>query len=179
MSCIVGIKYKNRVYMGADSCVTETDRSLIIKDPKIFKRGDFLIGFCGDLRPCQILKQAKFSNEIDSISKLVEFIKDLFKKEGYIRRGKEHDEPIVFIDSEFMVAHKGRLYVISDDLSIVEDAKNNYTAIGSGANYALGVLYSNRNSKMSTRKRLIESLGASAYFDPKVSGPFKIFSVEK
>lgn len=179
MSCIVGIKHKRKIYMGADSCVTEGDKVLTLKDPKIFKRGEFLIGFCGDLRAGQLLKHTKISKDINSIDKFVEFMKDLFKKEGIIRKGKDIDEPALLMDAEFIVAHKGRMYVIGADLSIVEDGKNDYCAIGSGSSFALGSLYATRNTKIIPRKRLLNALKCSAYFDPGVSAPFRVYSVTR
>ena len=177
MSCIVGIKHKSKIYMGADSCVTEGDKVLTFKDSKIFRRGDFLIGFCGRLRVGQLLKHTKISKDIDSIEKLVEFMKDLFKKEGYIRKGKDIDEPVFSIDTEFIIVHNGRMYVVGADLSIVEDGKNDYCAIGSGADFALGALFATKNVRMIPRKRLLNAFKCSAYFDPGVNGPFRVYSV--
>lgn len=179
MSCIVGIKEKDKIYLGADSCVTEGTKIVVLKDPKIFKRGEFLIGFCGGLRSGQLLKHTKINKNVKNISELVEFIKDLFEKEGYLRKSSNSEEPAVSVDTEFIVAHKGRMYVIGSDLSVVEDGKNDYAAIGSGATFALGSLYATKNSKISIRKKLIKALQCSAYFDPGVSSPFRVYSVCK
>ena len=48
MTCIVGIAKGNTVWLGADSAAT--DRALnrtIIKDPKVFVKGNIAFGVCG------------------------------------------------------------------------------------------------------------------------------------
>lgn len=178
MSCVVGIKQKGKIYLGADSCVTDAGRVLTLKDPKIFRRGEFLIGFCGDLRVGQLLKHTKIRG-IETIENFVEFMKELFKKEGYIRKYKDKDCPAISTETEFIIAHKGRMYTVGEDLSIVEDSKNDYAAIGSGADFALGSLFATKNTRISSRKRLIRALKCSAYFDPGVGTPFRVYSVKR
>ncbi|MHA1866844.1 MAG: hypothetical protein ACTSXD_02125 [Candidatus Heimdallarchaeaceae archaeon] len=180
MSCVVGIKYKDKIYMGADSCVTKGgDRVLTLTDPKIFRRKQFLIGFCGELRVGQFLKHTNIPKDIDTVDKLVEFMKTIFENEGFIRKGKDFDEPTLSVEAEFIVAYHGRIYIIGADLSVIEDGKNDYCAIGSGADFALGSLYTTKNQKVNPRKRLIRALKSSAYFDPGVSSPFRVYSITK
>jgi 20S proteasome alpha/beta subunit len=47
MTCIVGVEYNNKVYMGSDSCGSNDFAKISIDAPKIFLSGDVLIGYAG------------------------------------------------------------------------------------------------------------------------------------
>ena len=47
MTAIVGLVHKGRVWMGGDSAYSTDDEVWIQRDPKVFRRGDVLIGTCG------------------------------------------------------------------------------------------------------------------------------------
>ena len=49
MTLIIAVKDGNRIYMGSDSCVGGSHQRTIGR-PKIYKRGEFLIGSSGTLR---------------------------------------------------------------------------------------------------------------------------------
>ncbi len=56
MTCIVGFTKNNKVYIGGDSAGVSGLNISIRKDPKVFKRGKFLIGYTSSFRMGQLLR---------------------------------------------------------------------------------------------------------------------------
>jgi len=73
-------------------------------------------------------------------------------------------------DGEILVAVRGRLLHIQNNYQVIEYASN-YTAIGSGRDFALGALYS---TSFSARNRVEMALEAAQEFDEGTRGPFII-----
>ena len=55
MTCIVGLIDGNRVWMGGDSAGVSGLDITVRSDPKVFRNGDFLIGFTSSFRMGQLL----------------------------------------------------------------------------------------------------------------------------
>ena len=58
MTCIVALKDGNKVYLGGDGAASEEKTGLILQriDPKVFRVGQFGIGFVDSFRMGQILQ---------------------------------------------------------------------------------------------------------------------------
>ena len=56
MTCIVGIEHGGKVYIGGDSAGSDGHHLVIMAEPKVFKRGRFLIGYTTSFRMGQLLQ---------------------------------------------------------------------------------------------------------------------------
>lgn len=188
MTCIVALVHENKVLLGGDAAASDDKSGLIFQrtDPKVFKVGQFGIGFVDSFRMGQILqynwappvyKPTAGYRNLDKFvrTKLVESIKDAFKEHGYgnFSSGTEDgDIGGVFI---ITVQGAGRIFTMDSDFHIGE-ADVQYMAEGAGQELALGSLYSTGLIK-TPRKRVRMALEAAAKFNMSVRPPFTIIEV--
>lgn len=171
MTCVVGLITDTGIMFGADSLVTtESGSKLTLIDKKVFLKNNILFGFCGDLRFGQLVKH-RFNPPSPGRNKDIElfihtkFLPDLQK--FFIDSGYNKIESGSF---DIMVGIHKSIFVISDDFSVVE-TPNRYQAIGSGSDYALGVMYATK-SIFNPTQRITLALEASSSFCQTVSKPF-------
>ena len=180
MTCIVGWVDKNKdIYMGCDSLGTGNGITWHLEDSKIFKNGEFLIGFCGCVRFENIIqykfKCVKQKSTMDDrtymytvfVDTLIKCIKDngwLKNKEDVISLGD---------NSVLLVGYKGFLYELCGDLQL-NRVSENYRAIGAGKEIALGVLYAVQNESIKSEEKLLKSLRGANHFISSVGPPFRI-----
>ena len=188
MTCIVALIDGGKVYLGGDSAASEKDTGLIVQrtDPKVFKVGQYGIGYTDSFRMGQILQYSwkppvytptKNNSNLDKFmrTKFVDSIKEAFQESGYGKFGSgtdEGDEGGVFL---IAVAGTGRIFTMESDFHIGE-CDIEYMAEGSGQQVALGSLHSTSNIK-TPRKRVRMALEASAKFIMTVRGPFTIIEI--
>lgn len=188
MTCIVALIHENKVLLGGDAAASDDKSGLIFQrtDPKVFKVGQFGIGFVDSFRMGQILqynwtppvyKPTSGYRNLDKFvrTKLVESIKDAFKEHGYgnFSSGTEDgDIGGIFI---ITVQGAGRIFTMDSDFHIGE-ADVQYMAEGAGQELALGSLYSTGLIK-TPRKRVRMALEAAAKFNMSVRPPFTIIEV--
>lgn len=175
MTCIVGIVQKGKVYMGADSAGTDAYyNQQIRRDPKIFRNGDLLIGYCGSFRMGQLLglglnaptPKANQKPENYMVSELIPVIRTLLKENGYAKVENNVEE-----GGQFLVGYDGRLFNIESDFQVGE-SDDSFDACGAGAPVALGALYATRKNPK-PRDRMKLALEAAARFNASVRPPFK------
>jgi len=188
MTCIVALSVGNKVFLGGDSAASDEKSGLILQttDPKVFKVGQFGIGFCDSFRMGQILqyswtppiyKPTSGFKNLDKFmrTRFIESIKEAFQEHGYGKFGggtEDGDEGGIIL---IAVQNTGRLFTMDVDFHIAEiDVE--YTAEGSGQQVALGSLHSTTNIK-TPRKRVRMALEAAAKFIMSVRGPFTIIEV--
>ena len=70
------------------------------------------------------------------------------------------------------MAHQGKLYEILVDFQINQVAE--YDAIGAGASFAFGALYTMRKTNLKPEQRIKIALEAAAEFDTSTGPPFWI-----
>ena len=188
MTCIVGLIDNGKVYLGGDSAASDSKSGLIVQrtDPKVFKVGQYGIGFTDSFRMGQILQYqwkppiytpTKNNSNLDKFmrTKFVDSIKEVFKDHGYGNFGpgtEDGDEGGVFL---IAVAGTGRIFTMESDFHVGE-CDVMYMAEGSGQELALGSLFSTSNVK-TPRKRVRTALEAAAKFQMSVRGPFTIIEV--
>jgi len=171
MSCIIGLKHKGRVYVGADTAASNDDEIRMRKDKKVFKNGPFVIGYAGSIRTGQCLMRSYWKPPNSrNIFKIIECIRAHLNEFSLIR-----DDG--YIETTILLAYGRRMYEIQADFQVSESMEN-FTAIGSGKYYALGSLYTNRNyvGQIGPEEAVKEGLRASAYYCPAVRKPFIILS---
>ena len=189
MTCIVALIHDNKVLLGGDSAASEEKSGLIFSrtDPKVFKVGQFGIGFVDSFRMGQILqynwtppiyKPTSGYRNLDKFmrTKFVESVKEAFKEHGYGNQTpgstEDGDEGGIFI---ITVQGSGRIFTMDSDFHIGE-ADIQYMAEGAGQDLALGSLFSTVTIK-TPRKRVRMALEAAAKFNMTVRPPFTIIEV--
>lgn len=178
MTCIVGLKDKNNVYIGCDSLgsngVIKTNRV----DSKVFKKNDFLIGFTSSYRMGQILQYnlvvtEQTSKQDDFEYMCTSFINGVRKclKEGGYTKIDSNVESGGF----FLVGYKKELYEVQCDFQ-VSIIKEPYNSCGSGMYFALGSLHESVNVRKEKdhEKIITNAIKAASYFSPSVGGDIKI-----
>ena len=177
MTCIVGLEYDGKVYMGGDSAAVANGNLQLSDTPKVFKKQKLLIGYTWSFRMGQIIQYAKSFPKIKEypdnyaylVKSFVPFIRSLLKDAGWLIIEKSRDE-----GGQFLVGLRGELFEINSDFSVLK-MMDGFDAVGSGSYYALGAL---RILKHNTDKEPTMKIGlaleAAAYFSTSVSSPFVI-----
>lgn len=200
MTCIIGLirntEQEIHTFIGGDSIGSGSNYLSHRKDGKVFKRkaGDhnYLFGFTSSYRMGQLIRYklkipSYKSGDIFKymVNNFVESLRKCLKDHGYSRVNSNEES-----GGTFIVGFRGRLFEIADDYQVAE-VVNNYNAVGSGFQYALGSLFSTQSvcdeealkfkkntSKypqlFSEYKRIEIALNAASYFTPTVGGPYDI-----
>ena len=173
LTCIVGMTYKGKVYIGADSIGSDGFTQNIRKESKVFKNGEFLVGCTSSFRMIDLLKW-KFNPPTvkdDNLYKFmvvdfVDAVLNLFVDNGYCVTTGDWESGC------FLVGVKGELSSIESDFQVYEQ---DYYSVGSGCYHALGSLYTGkRNSPI---KDIEKALETTEHFVTTVKRPFVIESI--
>jgi ATP-dependent protease HslVU (ClpYQ) peptidase subunit len=183
MTCIAGIEYDGKVWIGGDSAGSDGYYLTIRADEKVWTNNDFAFGFTSSFRMGQLLryklKLPPERHEVDSdpvaelefmstvfIDEVRETLKDggFAKLENGVERG-----------GSFLVGWRGRLYMVHEDFQVGRALQGFYT-IGSGGAHAEGALYALRGVGQ-PEERLRVALEAAEALVGSVQGPFKVVSV--
>jgi ATP-dependent protease HslVU (ClpYQ) peptidase subunit len=166
--------------MGADSGASDDNIILPVKDHKIVRNGKFLIGYAGDPGLGQLLHSIDLPDPTNvKQENLLKFMRLSFAKtykdavdyySPHPANSKEDDESGVAA----LIAVKGRLFEFdSGDFQLNEFDE---CAIGSGANFAFGVLYATAGYK-DNKKRIQKALDCAIQYSPSCLGPTYIESI--
>ena len=175
MTCIVGLVENGTVYIGGDSASVRTGQlSLVVRnDRKVFRNGDFVMGFTSSFRMGQLLafnfNPPKRRVGIDVMAYMVTDFIDAARarmKDGGFARVKENTEE----GGTFLVGYSGRLFHISDDFQVGESS-HGFDACGCGDLIALGSLRSTR-TWTDPGARVKEALECAETFSAGVRAPF-------
>lgn len=173
MTCIVGIVKNGKVYVGGDSASSNGYDMSLRPNEKVFVRDGVVFGVCGSWRANDLLKyhlQVPGPHGDDLklyiATTFLDAVRDCFKVGGYAEKENE----VETTSSMFFVGMSGRLFEISTDYQVAE--VHEYSAIGTGADAALGALYATLKRSPMTRIRI--ALEAAEQFNAFVRGPFQI-----
>jgi len=170
MTCIVALEDNGKNYMGADSAAVDGEAISLRKEPKIFKCGDFLIGFSHSFRYGQIIEHC-FNPPKISEKNIVKYMVTKFVPELRITLAvNEFEEK----ESCMIIGYKGKIFYVESDWNVGYD-ETNYHAIGSGAPTAFGSLYSTQGQHPLDRVRI--ALEAAQEFTTSVRGPFNYLDI--
>jgi ATP-dependent protease HslVU (ClpYQ) peptidase subunit len=177
MTCIVGLKHGNQVFIGADSFGSNGWSGLVRADKKVFYNGDYLIGFTSSFRMGQLLRYGfeppKFDGQKDlmafMVKDFVEAARKCLKDGGYVKISDSREEGGSFLVT---VAKTGRLFRIEGDFQVGESLEG-FDAVGCGDDFALGSLFTTRRIK-NPQTRIIQALKAAEHFSTGVRGPFHV-----
>ena len=173
MSCVVGLIKGDKLFMGSDGRASTNDGEIRpINAEKLFWNDEYLIGFAGGVRTGQLLKPEYFEPP-DEILKMPNAIMQQLANFGSLAT---NEDQISVQNSNILIGFKGKLYEILVDFQMNE-VYGDYLAIGSGAPYALGSLYSSKRVRTGER-RVLMALKAAAEFDGHCGPPYFIESME-
>lgn len=172
-TCIVGISYRGKVWIGGDSSLSgEGQCTIRSASPKVWKAGPYLIGFAGD----GDAYSAIFGNldprpprgDLDRWmhSDFTTLIKDAIERHPRI----EGEEPLSW---SLLIGVDGRIFVL-DDYGMNRVYKK-YCAIGSAAGPAFGVLFATPG--LPPKQRIELALEAAFEHEDAVRKPWKILSI--
>ncbi len=179
MTCIIGIRTNDKVFIGGDSAGVAGYSISTRADQKVFKNGEFIFGFTSSFRMGQILEY-KFTPPPRHpetpiykymVTDFVDGIRAMFKDCGYMRKNNEVEQ-----GGSFLVGVENRLFQIASDFQVAENI-DPYNATGCGEDIAFGALHVLK-PKFKTDEDIHEclmlALEAAAYHSAGVRGPFTI-----
>ena len=166
VTCIAGcIDTKGRIWLAGDSSVNGANTLERTTDPKVWRSGGVLFGVAGNWAAADLLRR------IDCpVAPSEQWIRyGITSKFRQLRTEIGVPEPDAKGDGfEVLIGALGALWWASDELAGVRMGR--YAAVGSGCEFALGVLC-DRETKLS-RLALLRALEAAARHCPSVEGPF-------
>ncbi len=180
MTCIIGYTHKDKVYIAGDSAGIAGYSIQIRKDPKVFKNGNFIMGFTTSFRMGQLLMSAKFKvakqkkNETDyhyMITTFIDAVIKTFTKGGYIKKENNAVE-----GGTFLVGYQGKLYEVNSDFQVGE-VEENFNSVGCGHDIAKGAMYVlDKNKDLKPEEKLQLALETVSRFSAGVAPPFNVVS---
>ena len=174
MTCVAAIAERERIYMAADSAGVAGLSLHLRRDPKIYRVGSqMLIGFTSSFRMGQLLgysltlPEHRDNTPVERYmtTAFIDAVRTCLKNGGWAK--KEHE---VESGGQFLVGYRGRLFEVDSDFQVGESLQN-YAAVGSGFEIALGSLHSTK--AMTARKRLSLALDSAERFSAGVRRPFR------
>lgn len=173
MTCIIGLVHKDRVYMGGDSMAAASWDMQAVRHPKVFKTGEFIIGYTDSFRMGQLLQYEFAPPGHDSLtpraymtSVFPEAVRKLFADKGYLWVENSRES-----GGEFIVGYRGALYTVQSDFSVLQ-YREAFTAVGCGKPYALGAMAC--MEALSPKRRIRQALQIAAQFSNGVCAPFYV-----
>jgi ATP-dependent protease HslVU (ClpYQ) peptidase subunit len=137
MTCIIAYKdEKNDIYLAGDKMGSNSFTGQTVKEPKVFWKGDFRIGYTTSFRMGQILKhvwtppQRKVDQNTDSYLyvDVVNSLKRCFIDNGFGNKDKNNY-------GTFIMCYEDRMIEVQDELSLLESDRN-VVSVGSGTYHA-------------------------------------------
>lgn len=180
MTAIAGLVSDGKVWIGGDSAGVAGYRLHLRSDPKVFKNGEFIIGYTSSFRMGQLLrfylkpdtpkeKQDEFEYMVCSF---IPSFRQIMKDNGYLKNNNGREEA-----GMFLVGWRGKLYIIEDDLQVAE-LSTPFAACGCGEDLVLGSLYTTEQFEINPEERINIALSAAESFSAGVRGPFTVISTE-
>jgi ATP-dependent protease HslVU (ClpYQ) peptidase subunit len=179
MTCVVGVRTLQGVYIGGDSASTnDSGLQTILATSKVFYIGEesnrMLLGCTTSCRMMQLLHyelqlpayEAGMDVEAYMVTRFVNAVRDCLKTGGFAQKEDEKES-----GGNFLIGYRGRLFEVQDDYQVSEPT-NGYEAVGSGAKFALGSLYA--TPQLLPEERIERALQAATYHNAYVKPPYII-----
>lgn len=182
MTCILGLEFENKVFIGADSAAVDISSTEPCDIDKVFYINDIIIGGCGSFRNIQIvnyffvppIKKKNITSDIEYLVKqFVPSFSNCLKKHNCVSFSEEDTGTIA---GQFLISYNNKLYRIDPDLHI-NRSKSGIDSIGSGellAKGALTALVKHNSFNYSPKRLILESLKIVSQINPTILPPYKI-----
>ncbi len=174
MTCIVALKHEDKIYMAGDRGASDDGVILSLDSSKIWKTGPYLIGYAGSMDGERMKHNFKpTAPNIKDTDKFMQtkFVKELreFYNDFWVDTSKDGEFSLI-------IGIRGEIYEHSSGDMSLSKYSLPYVAIGSGSEYAYGVLYATDKQK-NARNRVNQAVSAAIKFNPSCMGPVDILSV--
>jgi ATP-dependent protease HslVU (ClpYQ) peptidase subunit len=186
MTCIVGLIDGNAVWLGGDRAATDQGLNrTLLKEPKIFAKGELGFGFCGSPKVMDALKhgielpiQASDDDRAFLVTELVPAIRDGLIK---LDAAGPDNSPFggtgeVCFPGEILIAYRARLYRMQTNFQLIEGDEK-FASVGSGSTLALGSFEATKKV-WGAKKRVLMALEASTK-NAACAPPFDTLVVKK
>ena len=183
MTIVIGaIDDDGNLVFGSDSAASANDDLTVRSDSKVFAKDGYTIGFAGSYRFFQIVQYEMklptlspifLSDPLEfMVRKFVPALRACLMKHGHMTIESSVDGSDI---SSLLVGFHSYLFTVENDFHVAPHKE--YAAIGSGAQVALGSLYSSKTLGTSTAYDAVETaLYAAEYLCASVRGPMLISS---
>ena len=170
MTIIAAIRTTNSILMGGDSAQNANGFIGIIAGAKVFENSGYLFGVAGSPRLAEILQhEFRPPTKIRSMT-WNKFLARSFLPELKIALGADSK----LEKSAVLVGTKGGGIFEVNNGWFVGQTCEEYAAIGSGGDYALGSFHSTSGNP---RRRLLKAMRAAAHFNAYVRRPFTVLEL--
>lgn len=183
MTCIVGIveKKDGRVWIGGDSAGVAGYGLTARADEKVFRNGEFVIGFTSSFRMGQILRYCFTPPPIKTwdiwrymVSEFIPASMKAMRDHGWERKAKDDGWAGGEIaGGTFLVGVRGQLFKVEGDFQ-VGIARDGWAAVGCGDDLARGAIWA--SSAAFEHVRLQRALECAAALSAGVCAPFIMLS---
>lgn len=173
MTCIVGLVHRGGVYIGGDSAGISGFHLTVRADEKVFRVGEFTLGFTSSFRMGQLLRYKLTLSAVPRRQSLhrymstvfVDSVRECLKAGGFltVSNGVESG-------GDFLVGIRGQLFEVCSDFQVGQNS-DRMAAVGCGREIALGSLYSTTGNPV---ERLTTALKAAERFSAGVRRPFLV-----
>lgn len=178
MTCIVGTRSRKGVILGGDSLGSAGLDCEVRNDPKVGRVGDYVFGYCGSYRMGQVLlydfdppePSRRTAPEVFRflVSEFIPTLREAMAIAGVTKVENSVEE----LDcASFLVGIYGNLFYVDQDYQVGWPSTN-YWAVGSGAPYAIGSMYTAYKAKKRGEDLLMTGLTAAETFNAGVRAPF-------
>ncbi len=179
MTCIIGFIKNKKVYIGGDSAGVGGLDVTIRRDSKVFKNGNFIMGYTSSFRMGQLLRfklkvkdQLKQQTDYEYMcTTFIDAVRKCLKDNGYASV-KDNEESI----GSFLVGYNGKLYEIGSNLQVGESYES-FNSVGCGEDYAKGAMEVLVKSKQSPKQIIKKALEIVVKFSGGVRPPFNIVEI--
>ena len=164
MSCIVAVRSKDGIWMGADTLTTYDDYKQITDDKKIFIRDGYMIGVAGKSEFMQKIKHFFELPEIKCGIDIQKFMIGTFARDLKLFAEKEdiispeQEGKHVLGEGVLLICVANRIFEIDVFFTVTEQILD-YAAIGTGGDHAEGSLHATKNK--SPHERVESALKAA------------------
>ena len=174
MTCIVGLKTNNRVYIAGERGASTDDSIMHLTKPKVHRFGPYVIGFAGTMEGQRLAytfdpPRPHEDEDLDTFmhTTFLKYLRD-FYDEWWVDTSKDSE-------LEMVIGIKDRLYEHSSSDMSLNDYSLGYLSIGSGCHFALGYLYG--ITSFNNPEKIVEgAVKAAIKFSPTCSGTVDILS---
>ena len=188
MSIVVAVQKNDRIVMAADTLVCFGDDVVIpsanASVPKIQRLGSVVIGGTGWAVYDDIFRDYlhdKPAPELADERSIFTFFMNLWKvlHENYAfvnDQAADKDTPFGELDATFLITNRKGIFKVSSDMGITKF--NQYYAVGSGSDYALGALYNLYDMDLDVSEIARRAVHTAIQFDVHCGGEIDVLLVE-
>jgi len=177
MTCIAVVRdvANNKIWMAGDRGISDDNTLSVCSSPKVWKKEGYLFGYAGSMDGDRI-KHLFVPPEYEGRGSVDKFMYSRFLKA--LRKFYEEWWVDTSTTSDFgmIICVRGKIYEHNaSDMSLTQ-YEQDYLAMGSGGDLALGSLYSTQKQK-DARKRAVQAVSAAITHSSTCKGPIDILGI--